>query len=481
MDSMIQSYMEETEDMLQKAEECIIRLEMEYSEPDVNELFRIAHTIKGSSHMVGYEDIGNLMHKIEDMLDCVRNGSIIFDQSIVHLCFEGLDVIKKILQCKEDLDTAEIMESLVEAAQRTNEMIQVFIKVNKKEAVIEVIKQPEIGIISSKLNQPSIGKNKYYVTFFFEEDVPMVSPIILMILNSVEDIGTLVFSSVGDNYFSGNSDGEDLKTFDMIISTDADEAELYTYFALFYIERINIVDLSRSMVAENDHNFLDIDDSVHILILKAFMQLYKIGLSLEPKINSEELDLMKYLKNQVVNEVGGMKNNYRIDGFLEEFSSLYGQIIKIHDGQVELNTRDGIVLKAQLVKLIEKAFNHIKGKRLISIFKAEKNNFISRLQNFIGMLNKTSTLILLIDVSQLNTLDENEVKDLIAIKKQMESQSIEIGIIVMEFGERRIINIFDSIKQVEDFQVSKSGIDAILSIFDSNDTLQRISKSLKAG
>jgi len=55
--------MEETEDMLQRAEECIIRLEMEYSDLDVNELFRIAHTIKGSSYMVGYEDIGKIMHK----------------------------------------------------------------------------------------------------------------------------------------------------------------------------------------------------------------------------------------------------------------------------------------------------------------------------------------------------------------------------------------------------------------------------------
>ena len=63
MDTMIESYMEETEDMLQRAEECIIRLEMEYSDLDVNELFRIAHTIKGSSYMVGYEDIGKIMHK----------------------------------------------------------------------------------------------------------------------------------------------------------------------------------------------------------------------------------------------------------------------------------------------------------------------------------------------------------------------------------------------------------------------------------
>jgi len=52
--------------------------------------------------MVEYEDIGNIMHKIEDMLDCARNGSILFDQSIVSLCFEGLDIVKKMLQYKKE-------------------------------------------------------------------------------------------------------------------------------------------------------------------------------------------------------------------------------------------------------------------------------------------------------------------------------------------------------------------------------------------
>lgn len=101
MDAMIQSYMEETEEMLQRAEECLIQLEMEYSSASVNELFRIAHTIKGSSHMVGYEDIGNLMHKIEDMLDCARNETIPFDEKIASLCFDGLDTVKKCCSLKK--------------------------------------------------------------------------------------------------------------------------------------------------------------------------------------------------------------------------------------------------------------------------------------------------------------------------------------------------------------------------------------------
>ena len=486
MDSMIQSYMEETEDMLQRAEECIIRLEMQYSSVDVNELFRIAHTIKGSSHMVGYEDIGNLMHKIEDMLDCARNGSILFDQSIVSLCFEGLDTVKKMLQYKKEQGSQKTMESLGNAALRINEMIEVFIRVNKKEVEKTVIEQPEIGIVSSHLSKKPKGKNKYYITFFIDEDAPMVSPVLILILNCIEDIGTLVYSSVGDNYFSGNSGDSDIKTYDIIISTDIDEAELYTYLALFYIEKINIVDLSRSKVEENDYRFIDAEDTLYVIILKAFIKLYKIvfSLSKEYKISVGDIDIMRSLHCQTVNAFGKMKNKNVIENFKTDFNGIYSHIIKIYEVQVDGNASTGADIdeklcydfKTQVVRLIERAYNYTKGKHIFSIFKSEGDSFSSRLKNFIGILNKSSTLILLIDLSKLTILHENEVKDLIEIKKQIEAQNIEIGIIADGPDARRIINIFDSIKQVEEFHVFKSQLDAILGIFDSDDFFHRISK-----
>jgi len=481
VDTMIQSYMEETEDMLQRAEECIIRLEMEYSDIDVNELFRIAHTIKGSSHMVGYADIGNLMHKIEDMLDCARNGSILFDQNIVSLCFQGLDTVKKMLQYKNEQGSQEIMESLVSAASRINEMIEVFISVNKKEEEKAVTVEPEIGIVSSYLNKNPKGKNKYYITFFMEEDVPMVSPVLMMILSTVDDIGTLVYSSVGDNYFSGGCGDEDIKTFEIIISTDIDKAEMYTYFSLFYIEKINIVDLSRNKVEENDYNFIDTDDTLYVIILKAFIELYKIVFSLSKQIkpNGDDIYLVKSLHCKAIEAFGKMKDKNTMDNFIKDFNELYSNMLKIYEVQVDTDEKLGDHIQTQLVQLMERAYNHTKGKYIFSIFKSQGDNFISKLRNYIGMLNKSGTLIFLIDLSKVTILHENEVKDLIEIKKQMESQDIEIGIIVDGLHDRRIINIFDSIKQVEEFHVFKSEIYAILGIFNSDDSIHRISKKIK--
>ncbi|MEF2113266.1 MULTISPECIES: Hpt domain-containing protein [Clostridium] len=478
---MMQLYMEETEDMLQRAEECIIRLEMEYSDLDVNELFRIAHTIKGSSHMVGYEKIGNLMHKVEDMLDCARNGSIIFDQSIVSLCFEGLDTVKKMLLYKKDQGSKEIMENLVSDAIRIKEMIEVFIRVNKKVEEKTIIKQSEPGIISSYLSKKVKGENKYYITFFFEEDIPMVSPVILMILNSAQDIGSLVYSSIGDNYFLESSCDNDIKTFEIIISTDIDENELYTYFALFYIEKINIVDLSRSKVAEKDYSFIDDDNNLYIIILKAVMKLYKIAFSMSKEFNisKEDIYIITPLHHEAVKAFSRLKNKNKIDNFITDFNEIYNDVIRLYEDGVELNQKKSNHIQTQVIKLMERAYNYTKGKYIFSIFKSQKENFISGLKDFIGLLNKSSTLILLIDLSRLTTLNENEVKDLIEIKKEIKLENIELGIIVVGPEGRRIINIFDSIKQIEEFNVFGSEIHGILGIFNSEDSFNRISERVK--
>ncbi|WP_278277893.1 Hpt domain-containing protein [Acetobacterium bakii] len=475
---MIQLYLEETEDMLQKAEECMIRLEVEYSGADINELFRIAHTIKGSSHMVGYVDVGNLMHKIEDMLDCARNGSILFEQSIVSLCFEGLDITKKMLLCKKRQGSDEIMESITNDAQRISETIEIFIRVNKQEEVVAVIRQPEPGIISSYLGKPSDGKNTYFITFFFEEEVPMISPVVVMILNSVEEMGTLIFSSVDDNYFSGNSSKQELKTYEIIISTATDEAELYAYFALNYVEKINIVDLSRSKLAQNDHSFLHSNDTLYVVILKALMELHRIDLSQEVITSREELDAMKFL-SEAVKALSSQKKNPMVDNFLDDFKKINDQIIKFFEGPADIDNNISSNYQKQVVRLIEKSFHYTKGKQVVSFFKADKDSFISRLRNFVGKMNKTSTFILLIDVSQLTVLHEDEVRALIEIRNQIEAKGIVIGIIAEGYQVRSIINIFDSIRNVENFHVSKSGLEAILRSFNSEDSYQIISKKIK--
>jgi len=460
----MQVYMEETEEMLQKAEECIIRLEMDYSAVDVNELFRIAHTIKGSSYMIGYEEIGSIMHKIEDMLDCARNGTIRFDQKIVALCFEALDIVKKMLQYKTEPCSEEITASLLNSALKISETVEIFIRNNKKEKKKQVTLKPEMGIVSSLLNKATRGKNKYFITLFIEEDAPMTSPVLLMILQCVEKIGTLMYSSFKDNYFEQGSSDSEIKTFDIMICTDVEEVELYTYFALFYVEKINIVDMSRGKLEENDYYFNDNCNDAYKIILTTSRKLYNLLSKEDTEYHKkDEVNLIEILRKDTIRAFHNIKNE-KTNSFIKDFNEIFNLVIRIYDGRLIADEKKQVAIKIKMLKLLERAYNYTKGKYLFCVFKSGKDDFISRFRSFIEIMNRSSTLIILIDLSQLKLLQEEDVKSLIEIKKDLKNQEIEIGIVAegTSTSARKIINIFDSIKPIEKFSVFRSEFEAVI-------------------
>ncbi len=74
MESMLEMYIFETNSLLEQLDEILLRTEDAnvFSEEDINEIFRIMHTIKGSSAMMGFENLQKLAHKGEDMFFVIR-------------------------------------------------------------------------------------------------------------------------------------------------------------------------------------------------------------------------------------------------------------------------------------------------------------------------------------------------------------------------------------------------------------------------
>lgn len=482
MDTMVQSYMEETEDMLQRAEECIIRLEVEFSSEEINELFRIAHTIKGSSHVMGYEAIGNLMHKIEDMLDMVRNGSISFNQDIVSLCFDGLDIAKKMLQTKAESYAGEFLEEHLEEASSIGEKIQSYISVNKTNGKTNredsAAAQEKTGIVSTLMNKEPRGKNKFYITVVLEEDAPMISPVFILVLKSIENIGTLLYSSITDDCLWGAD--EDVRILEMILCTDIEEAELYNYFDLFYVEKINIINLNRDVNEINDYYLNETDYSPYLMILKTVMELYRLAFcgSCEIKPNSEAANGIKHLQSQTTEALSRLRNKVKSKAYNKEFNDLFGMIKKMFNAKTGINQKVKANIQERLIDFIEKLYQGIKGKYIVRYIRLEKDNAENALKNIMGMVNKYSTMIFLINISMLDILHENEIKELIRIKGELLEQGVEIGLVTYGSGSKRIINIFDSIKQIDEIRVYSSELEAILGMFKSDDSYRRMANRI---
>ncbi|MFC6619030.1 Hpt domain-containing protein [Deinococcus radiophilus] len=64
---------------------------------DINEMFRSAHTIKGSSYMVGLQPLGDFAHRAEDLLGAVRDGAQALDGPVLETLDQATDAMGQML------------------------------------------------------------------------------------------------------------------------------------------------------------------------------------------------------------------------------------------------------------------------------------------------------------------------------------------------------------------------------------------------
>ena len=90
-------FLEELEEQLQLMDEVILQLEQDgESEQVVQSLFRAAHTLKGSSAAMGYEEMKQLTHEMEHLLDQVRSKVRRVTGSLIDLLFQSIDCLKEL-------------------------------------------------------------------------------------------------------------------------------------------------------------------------------------------------------------------------------------------------------------------------------------------------------------------------------------------------------------------------------------------------
>lgn len=114
-------FLQEVESILELLDEDVIRLEDEADNEELlQEIFRAAHTLKGSSGMVGFTAMADLTHKMEDLLDRVRKGTLAVTPAIVDALLMSLDGLKvlrdQLAGADEQLDVAPIITALQQAA-----------------------------------------------------------------------------------------------------------------------------------------------------------------------------------------------------------------------------------------------------------------------------------------------------------------------------------------------------------------------------
>lgn len=99
MQNMLDMYLYETNTLIDELDGILLESEKDagvFSQDDVNEIFRIMHTVKGSSAMMQFNSLSTIAHQVEDLFFFIREhgGHQEFGQDLFDLLFRASDFVK---------------------------------------------------------------------------------------------------------------------------------------------------------------------------------------------------------------------------------------------------------------------------------------------------------------------------------------------------------------------------------------------------
>ena len=97
-DLLLQTFLTEAGEHLRALEEALVALEARPEDAELlNGIFRVAHSLKGDALMVGFPRIADFAHRLEDLLERLRDGALAVDADLISLLLRAVDVLRALL------------------------------------------------------------------------------------------------------------------------------------------------------------------------------------------------------------------------------------------------------------------------------------------------------------------------------------------------------------------------------------------------
>ncbi|MEW9923923.1 chemotaxis protein CheW [Clostridium butyricum] len=199
-------FLEESLDNLQTLNESLLELEQNPEDVDkVNEIFRVAHTIKGMAATMGFNDLAELTHKMEDVLSEFREGELRVTQDVVTVLFDCLDTLEKMVDLvqegsDEKVDIESIMAKLAYIKENGNKNQQGNVIEESNSAEVKVSHNDSIGLDLNEYDISVIkqahekGFNAVEIKVTLSENTLLKSARAFLIVKDLEDNGEILKS-----------------------------------------------------------------------------------------------------------------------------------------------------------------------------------------------------------------------------------------------------------------------------------------------
>lgn len=185
MEAMLDMYFFETNSLLEQLDEILLRTEQAnaFDSEDIKEIFRIMHTIKGSSAMMGFDNLSVLAHKAEDMFFVIReNPELVTDVSFVYdLVFQVSDSYKAQIEAIQNNVGGEYEQFNFDG------LIDKLLKAKDKLSGEASGEAPAENAAPASSAPAAVDNNKTSVRVFFEEGCQMENLRAFLLINTIRE------------------------------------------------------------------------------------------------------------------------------------------------------------------------------------------------------------------------------------------------------------------------------------------------------
>lgn len=255
----INLFVEEGKEHLQNMNDALLALEKDTgNESLVNEIFRVAHTLKGMAGTMGFTNMANLTHEMENVLDGIRNKEIVLTEDVIDIIFECFDVLDESVnqiassgeESKEDFTgLVERLRSISKGNGKEDDLRTNTSKLAPyiDEYVINIIKKAEAE-----------GLDAYNIEIRLSPNCMLKSARAFIVVNTLEAMGEIIHSN------PSIEDIEDEKfdlTFSLIFISKEEEKKIKDSLnSISELENINITPIKETDVNDKEIGFLEEDN-----------------------------------------------------------------------------------------------------------------------------------------------------------------------------------------------------------------------------
>lgn len=250
MSQYLDMFLEESIENLQNLNEGILELEKTPEDKDtINSIFRVAHTLKGMAGSMGFADIAELTHKMENVLDKFRNDELQITSDVITVLFKCLDTLERMVNNvqednKEQVDINGIM-GLLSSIESGNTNQSVGEQVNPKVQSVEFNEYDKSIIKQAKEKDYSV----YKVEVTVYKDCILKSARAFLVYKSLEDVGEIIKSNPPVEELE-QENFESTFTITMVTKKSADEVKAIVE-SISEIEKVDVTGLDEELKEES--------------------------------------------------------------------------------------------------------------------------------------------------------------------------------------------------------------------------------------